>query len=47
MFSVKVGQHQAREAAGLIVELIRSKRMAGKALLIAGQFIKAQFTAFV
>ncbi|CDJ42260.1 RuvB-like 1, putative [Eimeria tenella] len=31
-----VGQHQAREAAGLIVELIRSKRMAGKALLIAG-----------
>ncbi|KAL8436890.1 hypothetical protein ACSSS7_001392 [Eimeria intestinalis] len=31
-----VGQHQAREAAGLIVELIRNKRMAGKALLIAG-----------
>ncbi|CDJ50959.1 RuvB-like 1, putative [Eimeria brunetti] len=31
-----VGQHLAREAAGLIVELIRNKRMAGKALLLAG-----------
>lgn len=31
-----VGQKQAREAAGVIVELIRSKKMAGKALLLAG-----------
>lgn len=37
-FANQVGQHQAREAAGLIVELIRNKRMAGKALLIAGGF---------
>lgn len=34
---LQVGQHQAREAAGLIVEMIRDKRMAGKALLIAGE----------
>ncbi len=31
-----VGQTKAREAAGVIVELIRSKKMAGKALLLAG-----------
>eukprot|EP00922_Rhytidocystis_sp_ex-Travisia-forbesii_P068842 GHVS01102700.1.p1 GENE.GHVS01102700.1~~GHVS01102700.1.p1 ORF type:complete len:476 (-),score=83.10 GHVS01102700.1:1472-2899(-) len=31
-----VGQCDAREAAGLVVELIRSKTMAGKALLLAG-----------
>ena len=31
-----VGQASAREAAGIIVDLIRSKKMAGKALLLAG-----------
>ncbi|KAK8801177.1 hypothetical protein WA158_007008 [Blastocystis sp. Blastoise] len=31
-----VGQESAREAAGLVVELIRSKKMAGRALLLAG-----------
>lgn len=31
-----VGQEQAREAAGLVVDLIRSRKMAGRALLLAG-----------
>ena len=31
-----VGQAEAREAAGIAVELIRSKKMAGRALLLAG-----------
>lgn len=31
-----VGQETAREAAGIIVELIRSKKMAGRAVLFAG-----------
>jgi len=31
-----VGQERAREAAGLVVELIRAKKMAGRALLMAG-----------
>ena len=31
-----VGQDQAREAAGLVVELIKSKKMAGRAILMAG-----------
>eukprot|EP00920_Eleutheroschizon_duboscqi_P040420 GHVT01096775.1.p1 GENE.GHVT01096775.1~~GHVT01096775.1.p1 ORF type:complete len:342 (-),score=68.80 GHVT01096775.1:1214-2239(-) len=31
-----VGQHAAREAAGLVVQLIREKKMAGRALLLAG-----------
>ncbi|KAG2769759.1 RuvB-like 1 [Phytophthora cactorum] len=31
-----VGQEKAREAAGLVVELIKSKKMAGRALLLAG-----------
>jgi RuvB-like protein 1 (pontin 52) len=31
-----VGQEQAREAAGLVVDLIRAKRMAGRAILMAG-----------
>ena len=31
-----VGQVDAREAAGIIVELVRMKRMAGRAVLIAG-----------
>lgn len=31
-----VGQQQAREAAGIVVELIKAKKMAGKALLFAG-----------
>eukprot|EP00389_Voromonas_pontica_P002591 GDKH01003852.1.p1 GENE.GDKH01003852.1~~GDKH01003852.1.p1 ORF type:complete len:456 (+),score=144.58 GDKH01003852.1:161-1528(+) len=31
-----VGQRRAREAAGIVVELIRGKKMAGKALLMAG-----------
>ena len=31
-----VGQQQAREAAGIVVDMIKSKKMAGKALLFAG-----------
>ncbi|KAG7283216.1 hypothetical protein CRUP_004958 [Coryphaenoides rupestris] len=31
-----VGQESAREACGIIVELIRSKKMAGRAVLLAG-----------
>eukprot|EP01015_Nassula_variabilis_P000189 TRINITY_DN1007_c0_g1_i4.p1 TRINITY_DN1007_c0_g1~~TRINITY_DN1007_c0_g1_i4.p1 ORF type:complete len:456 (-),score=101.81 TRINITY_DN1007_c0_g1_i4:39-1406(-) len=31
-----VGQENAREAAGVVVELIRQKKMAGRALLLAG-----------
>uniref|UniRef100_A0A3P8R5K2 RuvB-like helicase n=1 Tax=Astatotilapia calliptera TaxID=8154 RepID=A0A3P8R5K2_ASTCA len=31
-----VGQEAAREACGIIVELIRSKKMAGRAILLAG-----------
>lgn len=31
-----VGQEAAREAAGIVVELIRAKKMAGRALLLAG-----------
>jgi RuvB-like protein 1 (pontin 52) len=31
-----VGQDKAREACGLVVDLIRSKRMSGRALLLAG-----------
>ena len=31
-----VGQCSAREAAGIVVDLIKSKKMAGKALLLAG-----------
>jgi len=31
-----VGQTEAREAAGIVVELIKSKKMAGRALLLAG-----------
>merc|ERR1712141_326719 len=31
-----VGQDQAREAAGIVVDLIKSKRMAGRAILMAG-----------
>ena len=31
-----MGQEKAREACGLIVDLIRSKKMAGRALLLAG-----------
>ena len=31
-----VGQERAREAASIVVELIRSKKMAGRALLLAG-----------
>ena len=31
-----VGQDQAREAAGIIVDLIRAKKMAGRAVLFAG-----------
>ncbi|XP_041349852.1 ruvB-like 1 [Gigantopelta aegis] len=31
-----VGQELAREAAGVVVELIRSKKMAGRAMLLAG-----------
>ena len=31
-----VGQEIAREAAGIVVELIKQKKMAGRALLLAG-----------
>lgn len=31
-----VGQEHAREAAGVVVEMIRSKKMAGRAVLLAG-----------
>lgn len=31
-----VGQSEAREAAGLVVDMIRQKKMAGRALLLAG-----------
>ena len=31
-----VGQESAREAAGIVVDLIKSKKMAGRALLLAG-----------
>lgn len=31
-----VGQESAREAAGVVVDLIKSKKMAGRALLLAG-----------
>lgn len=31
-----IGQTKAREAAGVVVDLIRSKKMAGKAVLLAG-----------
>lgn len=36
MASGFVGQEQAREAAGLVVDMIRLKKMAGRALLLAG-----------
>lgn len=36
MASGLVGQEKAREACGLVVELIRAKKMAGRALLMAG-----------
>jgi DNA helicase TIP49 (TBP-interacting protein) len=31
-----VGQKEAREAAGLVVDMIKQKKMAGRALLLAG-----------
>ncbi len=31
-----VGQERAREACGLVVDLIKAKKMAGRALLMAG-----------
>ncbi|VDP29623.1 unnamed protein product [Soboliphyme baturini] len=31
-----VGQAEAREAAGIVVDLVRAKRMAGRAVLLAG-----------
>lgn len=36
MGSGLVGQETAREAAGVVVELIKSKKMAGRAILLAG-----------
>jgi RuvB-like protein 1 (pontin 52) len=33
-----VGQEKAREAAGLVVDLIKAKKMAGRALLMAGKW---------
>lgn len=31
-----VGQEQSREACGVVVDMIRAKKMAGRALLLAG-----------
>ena len=31
-----VGQNQARDAAGLVVDLIKSKKMSGRAILMVG-----------
>lgn len=31
-----VGQEQAREACGVVVDMIRAKKMAGRALMLAG-----------
>ena len=31
-----VGQEQAREACGVVVDMIRQKKMAGRALLMTG-----------
>ena len=31
-----VGQEKAREACGVVVDLIKSRKMAGRALLLAG-----------
>jgi DNA helicase TIP49 (TBP-interacting protein) len=31
-----VGQDQAREAAGIVVDLIKAKKMSGRAILMAG-----------
>lgn len=31
-----MGQEKAREAAGVVVDLIKSRKMAGRALLMAG-----------
>jgi len=31
-----VGQEKAREACGIVVDLIKSRKMAGRALLLAG-----------
>ncbi|ESO05157.1 hypothetical protein HELRODRAFT_191387 [Helobdella robusta] len=36
MASGLVGQEQAREAAGIVLEMIRSKKMSGRAVLLAG-----------
>jgi RuvB-like protein 1 len=36
MASGFVGQAAAREASGLVVDMIRQKKMAGRALLLAG-----------
>jgi RuvB-like protein 1 (pontin 52) len=46
-----VGQEAAREAAGVIVELIKTKKMAGRAVLLAGppgtgKVINAEFKKF-
>jgi RuvB-like protein 1 (pontin 52) len=42
-----VGQDQAREAAGLVVDLIKSKKMSGRAILMVGppgvDFMHLQF----
>ena len=36
-----VGQEEAREAAGIVVDMIRSKKMAGRALLMTGAPVHA------
>ena len=34
-----VGQEQAREACGVVLDMIKQKKMAGRALLLTGTYI--------
>ena len=36
MFAGFVGQEQAREASGVVLDMIKQKKMAGRALLLTG-----------
>lgn len=40
------GQEKAREAAGIVVDMIKSKKMAGKALLMAGPQMRKNCDSF-
>lgn len=39
-----VGQGQAREACGVVVDMIRQKKMAGRALLLTGDSLTTQIS---